>query len=572
MYDFCMELTGGQALARQLVIEGITDIFGIPGVQLDFAMDGLAEVRDQLTFRNTRHEQATTYMADGFARSSGRVGVSMVVPGPGVLNAMAALSTAWACSSPVLFLAGQIPSTAIGLGRGLLHEIPDQSGVIAGLTKWSALALSPAEVPGLVHEALAQLRSGRPRPVALEVPPDVLNAKDEISLVHEAAVPRPLEPDEAEVDRAVKLLSEARHPVICAGWGVQAAGATGELRRLAEVLGAPVVTSQHGRGSLDDRHAHVLTSLGAPEVLRQADAVLAVGTRFVEPDGSSIELPESTALVVLNADEELLAQDHRAKLRLLGDALLGLRAIADGLDPGHRCDWEVAEFEAIRRSCAKQIAEVEPQASFVRALREAIPEDGILVTELTQVGYLSLVAYPVYGERTFLTPGYQGTLGYGFPTALGAKVANPGRMVVSITGDGGFGWNMQELATARAHGIGLVTVVFNDNAFGNVRRTQVDGFGGRIIGSDLVNPDFVALGSAFGIRSIRAETPSELTAAISSERDENEPLLIEVPVGPMPTPWHLLHPAARRARIAKEAATRAAGTAQSEAQPQRSDV
>ena len=237
MYDFCMELTGGQALARQLVIEGITDIFGIPGVQLDFAMDGLAEVRDQLTFRNTRHEQATTYMADGFARSSGRVGVSMVVPGPGVLNAMAALSTAWACSSPVLFLAGQIPSTAIGLGRGLLHEIPDQSGVIAGLTKWSALALSPAEVPGLVHEALAQLRSGRPRPVALEVPPDVLNAKDEISLVHEAAVPRPLEPDEAEVDRAVKLLSEARHPVICAGWGVQAAGATGELRRLAEVLG-----------------------------------------------------------------------------------------------------------------------------------------------------------------------------------------------------------------------------------------------------------------------------------------------------------------------------------------------
>lgn len=548
-----MELTGGQALARQLVTEGITDIFGIPGVQLDFAMDGLTEVRDQLTFRNTRHEQATTYMADGFARSSGQVGVSMVVPGPGVLNALAGLSTAWACSSPVLLLAGQIPLAAIGLGRGLLHEIPDQSGVIAGLTKWSAVALSAAEVPGLVHEAMTQLRSGRPQPVALELPPDVLNAKDEITLVDAAAVPRPLKPDEAEVGRVVELLSKAHHPVICAGWGVQAAGGTSELRRLAQVLGAPVVMSQHGRGSLDDRDPHALTSLAAPEVLRQADVVLAVGTRFVEPDGSAIELPESTDLVVLNADEDLLAREQRAKLRLLSDALLGLRAIADELHPGHTCDWRVTEFEEIRRNCAKQIAEVEPQAGFVRALREAIPEDGILVTELTQVGYLSLVAYPVYEDRTFLTPGYQGTLGYGFPTALGAKVANPGRTVVSITGDGGFGWNLQELATARAHSIGVVTVVFNDNAFGNVRRTQVERFGGRVIGSDLVNPDFSALGAAFGIRTIRAETPSELTAAIASERDEDEPLLIEVPVEPMPTPWHLLHPVARRARIANDA-------------------
>ncbi len=551
-----MELTGGQALARQLVIEGVTDIFGIPGVQLDFAMDALTEVSSRLTFRNTRHEQAATYMADGFARSSGGIGVSMVVPGPGVLNALAALSTAWACSSPLLFLAGQVPSSSIGSGRGLLHEIPDQSGMLARLTKWSALAQRPAEVPGLVHEAFVQLRSGRPQPVALELPPDVLAANEAVSLVDEAAAPRPLLPDEAQVDRAVKLLGEARRPVIYAGWGVQAAGAGGELRRLAEVLGSPVVMSQHGKGSIDDRHPLALTSLGAPDVLRQADVVLAVGTRFVEPDGSAFELAESASVILLNADEELVARHREVELPLLGDALVGLRAIAEGIGAGGARAWEVAELDAVRRRCAEQIAEVEPQADFVRALRDAIPEDGILVTELTQVGYLAQVAYPVYGERTFLTPGYQGTLGYGFATALGAKVANPQRVVVSITGDGGFGWNMQELATARKYGIGVVTVVFNDNAFGNVRRTQMDRFGGRLIASDLVNPDFVALGAAFGIRAIRVSTPSELTGAISSQRDENEPLLVEVPVGPMPTPWHLLHPAARRARSAGATSSR----------------
>ncbi len=243
-----MQLTGGQALARQLVIEGITDIFGIPGVQLDWAMDGLVEVRDQLTFRNTRHEQAATYMADGFARSSGRLGVSMVVPGPGVLNSLAALSTAYACSSPVLFIAGQLPSSAIGSGRGLLHEIPDQSGVIATLTKHSARARTTTEIPQLVHEAVAKLRSGRPRPVAIELPPDLLAATGETSLVNPAAAASPHVPEEAEVDQAAKLLGQARRPVIFAGWGVQAAGAPGELRRLAEALQAPVVMSQHGRG------------------------------------------------------------------------------------------------------------------------------------------------------------------------------------------------------------------------------------------------------------------------------------------------------------------------------------
>src|SRR3981081_4054541 len=176
-------MTGGEALAQQLVREGVRDIFGVPGVQLDYAVDGLAKHADRIAYWNTRHEQATAYMADGYARTTGQIGVCMVVPGPGLLNALAGVATAFACSSRVLCIAGQIPSTAIGRGLGLLHEIPEQTQILGTLTKWSARAGSPAEVPQLVHEAVRQLRSGRPRPVGLEVPPDILQAEAEISLL-----------------------------------------------------------------------------------------------------------------------------------------------------------------------------------------------------------------------------------------------------------------------------------------------------------------------------------------------------------------------------------------------------
>src|SRR6266851_2724178 len=178
-----VRMTGGEALAQQLVREGVRQIFGVPGVQLDFAVDGLAKMSNKIAYWNTRHEQSTSYMADGYARASGQIGVCMVVPGPGLLNALAGIVTAYACSSRVLCIAGQIPSTAIGRGLGMLHEIPDQSRILGALTKWSRCATSPAEVPGLVHEAIRQLRSGRPQPVGLEIPPDVLQAQAGVTLL-----------------------------------------------------------------------------------------------------------------------------------------------------------------------------------------------------------------------------------------------------------------------------------------------------------------------------------------------------------------------------------------------------
>ena len=544
-------MTGGDALAQQLAREGVRYVFGVPGVQLDFAVDGLAKVSDRIVYCNTRHEQATAYMADGYARTTGKVGVCMVVPGPGLLNALAGVATAYACSSRVLCIAGQIPSTAIGRGLGMLHEIPDQSRILGAFTKWSARAASPTQVPVLVHEAMRQLRSGRPQPVGLEVPPDVLQAQAEVTLLEPVEQDEPLVPEPNLVRRAAELLATAQRPAIYVGGGVVASGGSQALRAVAECLEAAVVMSPNGRGALDDRHPLALTSFAGGQVLAEADVVLAVGSRFLNGQEQQALAPNAR-LVLLNVDPQALGEPRQPTLAIHGDAAAGLAALLEHLDGLPPRPSRRLEFDAARTWSADILAEIQPQISWVRALRAAMPEDGILVNEFTQVGYLAMVAYPVYLPRSYVGPGYQGTLGYGFPTALGAKVANPRRAVLSITGDGGFGWGLQELSTARKYAIGLVTVVFNDGAYGNVRRAQVEQFEGRVLGTDLVNPDFVQLAESFGIRGTRVTTPTKLQGALHEAlRATTEPVLIDVPVGAMPNPFRVMRQATSRGSVGR---------------------
>ena len=541
-------MTGGDALAEQLAREGVSHVFGVPGVQLDFAVDGLAKLSDRIVYCNTRHEQATAYMADGYARSTGKVGVCMVVPGPGLLNALAGVATAYACSSRVLCIAGQIPSTTIGRGLGMLHEIPNQSGILGALTKWSGMATSPTDVPGLVHEAMRQVRSSRPQPVGLELPPDVLQAQAEVTLLEPVDQDEPLLPDPSLVRRAADLLGSAQRPAIYVGGGVVASGGTDALRAVAECLEAAVVMSPNGRGALDDRHPLALTAFAGGQVLAEADVVLGVGTRFLNGQEQHALAPNAR-LVLMNVDPRALGEPRQPTLAIHTDAAAGLAALLEHLDGLPRRPSRRSEVEAARRWSADILGDIEPQISWVRALRAAMPEDGILVNEFTQVGYLAMVAYPVYLPRSYIGPGYQGTLGYGFPTALGAKIGNPRRPVLSITGDGGFGWGLQELSTARKYGIGLVTVVFNDGAYGNVRRAQVEQFDGRVLGSDLVNPDFVRLAESFGVHATRVTTPPELEGVLREALcATTEPVLIDVPVGAMPNPFRVMRQAASRAR------------------------
>ncbi|MCA1646364.1 MAG: thiamine pyrophosphate-binding protein [Chloroflexi bacterium] len=537
-------LTGGQALVRALLGEGVEVVFGLPGVQLDQLFDALYDVRDRLRVYHTRHEQASAYMADGYARTTGRVGVCMVVPGPGLLNAGAALATAYACSSPVLCVTGQVDSHAIDQGFGLLHEIPHQAAVLSALTKWSGRALAPADIPDLVGQAFTQLRAGRPRPVALELPVDVLQRLEDVHL-RQHSPPEPAEEtplDPAQLRRAADLLHAAERPVIYSGGGTLAAGAWAELQAVAEILEAPVVMSVDGRGALSDRHDLAHTGVTGQALVSEADAVLGVGTRFWQP-ARVWGFAQGAKVIRVDADRAEIDRFGQPDVGIVGDArsvLAGLRDLLHGHQPPAS---RRAELRARKAAAAKQLNAFQPQAAFAHAIRTALPDDGITVNDLTQVTFFATVGFPVFAPRTFIGPGYQGTLGSAFATALGAQVGQPRRSVLAIAGDGGFMYSVAELATQRQHGLNVVSVVFNDGAFGNVKRTQEQTFGGRVIAADLVNPDFVALARSFGIDAERVTTPPQLEAAIRSALAGRAPALIEVGVGPMSNVWPVIGPA-----------------------------
>ncbi|MSQ40930.1 MAG: thiamine pyrophosphate-binding protein [Dehalococcoidia bacterium] len=522
-------MTGGQALIRSLRQEGVQVIFGLPGLQIMEALDAIYD-DPGLRFIATRHEQAATYMADGYARVSGQVGVALVVPGVGVYNAAAGLATAYAASSPVLLVAGQVPRDDLGKGRGVLHDVHDQLDIVRPITKWRARVLEPSHIPEAVHDAFRQLKTGRPRPVELEVPHDALAQEAQVELLEsERYFPGAGDPD--LLGRAARLLAKASHPLIWAGGGVHLSGAHEELTLIAEHLQASVITTVEGKGAISDRNP---LSLGVPRwtveawqrLVAEADVVLAVGTRFVDAP-----FQEPQQVIQVDVDPEELGHSHPKALGIAADARLGLASLYDRLqrDVKPRPSRK-AEMAALKEKLQAPWERLEPQASLVAALRQAIPDDGILVCDMTQMAYFSYAAYPVYQPGTFLTSSYMGTLGFAFPAALGAKVARPDRAVVALCGDGGFLYNSQEMATAVKEGINVVAVVFNDNAYGYSLRDQRGRFGGRVIGTELHNPDFVQLACAYGAAGVRVEWLQDLERVLREALDNNKPTLIEVPV------------------------------------------
>ena len=318
-------------MARQLVEEGVTHVFAIPGVQLDYATNGLAAYRDQITLINARHEQTTTYAADGYHRTTGRIGVALVVPGPGVLNAAAGLVTALACSSKVLLLSGQIPSHGLGKGLGLLHEIPDQSGILQTLCRSSVLTRSAGEVAGAIHGAFVQLGKG-PGPVAVEIPPDVLSAQTDGAAIGAEPSGTPAGGSATELAAAAERLLAAERPVIYAGGGARAADAWDELHRAAELLGAPLIASTGGKGSFDEGHANALLPLAHHELMWRADAVLVVGSRTVSPRAGALKINPDAFQISINDDPNAFGPPRDFDLAVLGDARTSLAVLAEQIE------------------------------------------------------------------------------------------------------------------------------------------------------------------------------------------------------------------------------------------------
>src|SRR5581483_11923852 len=331
------EMTGGQALVESLKREGVATVFGLPGIQLDWAFDALYAERERIRVLHPRHEQAAAYMADGYARTTGQVGVFMVVPGPGVLNAAAALATAYACNSSVLCVTGQIQSDLIGVNRGILHEIEDQLGMLRHVTKWAARATTPGDVPHVVHEAFRQLRSGRPRPVEIEIPPDVLQMTGEVHLG------QPLPPEKLPGD--------------------------------PDMLEAPVLMSPNGRGAISDRDYHGLNQFALPDLLPRADAVLAVGTRMVNFANQPIVVADGRPLIRIDADPAQLNRTSPATIAIAADARRALAALAERIGRHNRKRGSRREeLTALKRAIQAEMDAADPQAALGHAIRDELPD------------------------------------------------------------------------------------------------------------------------------------------------------------------------------------------------------
>jgi len=536
-------MTGGEAIVSSLVAHGIDTVFGLPGAQVYGLFDAFHQA--QLKVIGARHEQACGYMAYGYARSSGRVGVFSVVPGPGVLNAGAALLTAFGSNEPVLCLTGQVPTQFLGKGRGHLHEMPDQLATLRTFVKWAERIEYPGVAPVMVSRAFQEMLSGRRGPVALEMPWDVFTQR---TLVGAARVfdpfPAPL-PDPDRIRDAAVLVAASKRPMIFVGSG--AIDAREEILELAEMIDAPVVAFRSGRGIVSNAHELGLTMAAAYRLWPETDLMIGIGTRMELP-ASTFRWPfQPQGLKSIRIDIDPVEMRRLTPdVAVVSDAKAGMRDLLTAVGKaGYR--KTSGRRGAIREASAaaqQDIQKVQPQMAYLNILREVLPRNAIVTDELSQVGFASWYGFPVYEPRTFITSGYQGTLGYGFPTALGCKVANPDKPVVAITGDGGFMFAVQELATAVQFNIGVVTLVFNNNAYGNVRRDQRTRFEGRVVAADLLNPDFVKLAESFGVAASRVTSPEHFRPALEKALAHGGPYLvvIEVPRDSEATPWTFIHP------------------------------
>jgi acetolactate synthase-1/2/3 large subunit len=535
--------SGGEAIVSGLLAHGVDTVFGLPGAQIYGLFDAFQQA--QLKVIGARHEQACGYMAFGYARASGKPGVFSVVPGPGVLNASAALLTAFGANEPVLCLTGQVPTPFLGKGRGHLHEMPDQLATLRTFVKWVERIEYPANAPAMVARAFQEMLSGRRGPVSLEMPWDVFTQRVEVgaaSIFDRFPTPQP-DPD--CVKSAAHLIAASKSPMIFVGSGAIEAG--DEILELAELIDAPVVAFRSGRGIVSNAHELGLTMAAAYRLWPTTDLMIGIGTRLelptmsrwpYRPDGlKSIRIDIDPVEMRRYAPDAAVVADARAGT---SELLAAVRKAGYAKTSGRRTVIREASAAALA-----EIQKIQPQMAYLNILREVLPPNAIVTDELSQVGFASWYGFPVYEPRTFITSGYQGTLGSGFPTALGAKVAHPDRPVVAITGDGGFMFGVQELSTAVQFKIGVVVLVFNNNSYGNVRRDQRERFEGRIVASDLVNPDFVKLAESFGVGAARVTSPDHFRSALEKALADGGPYLIdiEVPRDSEVSPWAFIHPA-----------------------------
>ena len=525
-------MTGSDAVVQSLIAEGTDLVFGIPGYHTEHLYGRLMR-QSKIRHILVRHEQGAGFMAIGAARVTGRAATLFSTAGPGALNGATPMGEAYGDSVPLLNIMAEDISRYLYQDRGIVHESQDQFGVFSRLSQWSKQVSGPAEIPAAIHEALRRTQVNRPRPVVVEIPVDVFTDEGRVEILPAETHDRPAG-DATEIQRAARILAEAERPLIWAGGGTISSGAWDELRSLAEQLDAPVITTSSGKGSIPEDHplcvGNLATQGPVKRLMSESDAMLAVGARFGYLPTAKWSIPIPRRLIHIDVDPTQPGKNFPVEIGIHADASLGLQGLIAALD-GKKC--ERGEWASAARSARKTVwDEMERRAplemGIQRAVREALPRETIIAADPHLLGYWGRSFLPVYEPRTWLYDLAFGTLGYAFPVALGAKLAAPGKPVVALTGDGGFLFTSQELATAVQLGINVVTVIFNDNAYGAIKEDFLRDYG-QAYEVDLVNPDFVKYAESFGAVGLRA-SPEQLGETLKQALALERPCLIDVPV------------------------------------------
>ena len=523
----------GEALVRLLEDYGVEIVFGVPGVHTLELYRGLVEspIRHVLV----RHEQGAGFMADGYARATGRPGVCFLITGPGVTNAATPMAQAYSDSVPMLVISSVNPVETLGKGWGELHELRDQRAVTAPFTAFSATVRAPAEIPGLVARAFEVFDSARPRPVHIEIPIDLFPEPVAETWTAAARAEKP-PPDAAKIAAAVALLAAAERPLLYLGGGAKAAAAP--LRDIAEKLAAPVVTTVAGIGVFPVRHPLSLGPTLPSEAVRarvaEADVVLAVGSELSVNDTWGGRPEFGGRLIRIDIDPAQLADRYPAAIGIPGDAALGAEAIAAGLREAagmnrmnRRAAAERLVAETLEAFRATFSPDEEARVRVLDEIVEAVPDDSLFVGDMTQIAYTAYSTLPLDRPGRLLFPKGYGTLGYALPAALGAKLGAPERPVIALVGDGGLLYTVQEMAAAADEQIPVVVVLWNNEALGEIR----DGFiarGIEPIATAPRPPDFLALARSFGWRAERAGDEAALRRQLQDALAAAGPTLIEL--------------------------------------------
>jgi thiamine pyrophosphate-dependent acetolactate synthase large subunit-like protein len=526
-------MRGGVAAVKSLEANGVTTVFGIPGVHTLEIYDALIDspIRHVLA----RHEQGAGFMADGYARASGKPGVAVIITGPGITNVATPIGEAYTDSVPVLVLSSNVERAWADKMLGHLHDLSDQLGVMSAVTKWNDRARTVESIPELINMAFLNMTSGRPRPTHVEVPIDVLAEFGEID-IRPAPGLSPPAPDDGTIQRAVDAVESASKVVIYCGGGALGDETQQVIESLSNQLGAPVLSSAMGKGAVSDRHELALGNHWeagnlVDDLLKQSDLAIVFGSKLGAQETNYQRMPLPQSLIRVEIDPNEALRNYTPSHPIVADSGATARKLLEAL-----------RTRKVEKTCwtAEQVAEIREktlatcwgaaQQPYVDALRQAIPDDGILVNDMTMMSYVNCRRYPVYQPRTFFFPAGYGTLGYSLPAAIGAKIARPDKTVVAVMGDGGFQYTMQELATAVQFKVGLPIVIFNDSTYTAVKEAQATQHDRRFIAVDLQNPDFLALAHAYGIRAERAETPDALRNAIERASERPGPTLIDTPI------------------------------------------